>query len=36
MPSKRNLSQASDAFEINSRRKMSGFEYSECVTKCNS
>ena len=33
MPSKRNLSQASEALEINSRKKISGFEYSEWVTK---
>ena len=36
MPSKRNLSQASEALEINSRRKISGLEYKECVTKCSS
>ena len=31
--SKRNLSQASDALEISSRRKTSLLEYSECATK---
>src|SRR3546814_1362534 len=34
--SKRSLSQASDAFEINSRRKISLFEYSEWIIKCRS
>lgn len=34
--SKRSLSQASDAFEISSRRKISLFEYSACVTRCSS
>src|SRR6185369_4713825 len=32
--SKRSLSQASDALEIISRRKISLFEYSEWVTRC--
>ena len=32
--SKRSLSQASEALDTNSRRKISLFEYSECVTKC--
>ena len=36
MAAKRSLSQASDAFEISSRRKISLFEYSECVTRCSS
>jgi len=31
--SKRSLSQASDAFEINSRRKISRFEYSEWIIR---
>ncbi len=31
--SKRSLSQASDALEMSSRRKISLFEYSECVTR---
>ena len=35
-PSKRSLSQASEALEISSRRKISGLEYSECVTRCSS
>src|SRR3990167_5111675 len=33
--SKRSLSQASDALEISSRRKISLLEYSECVNKCS-
>src|SRR3546814_2861900 len=32
--SKRSLSQASEALEISSRRKISLCEYSECVTRC--
>ena len=32
--SKRSLSQASEALEINSRRKISLLEYSEWVTRC--
>ena len=31
--SKRSLSQASDAFDTSSRKKISLFEYSECVTR---
>ena len=34
MASKRSLSQASDALEISSRRKISLLEYSEWVTRC--
>src|SRR3546814_8255581 len=34
MDSKRSLSQASEALEISSRRKISLCEYSECVTRC--
>ncbi len=34
--SKRSLSQASDALETSSRRKISLLEYSECVTRCSS
>ena len=34
--SKRSLSQASEALEISSRRKISGLEYSEWVTRCSS
>src|SRR5665647_31303 len=33
--SKRSLSQASEAFEISSRRKISLLEYSEWVTRCS-
>jgi hypothetical protein len=33
--SKRSLSQASDALEISSRRKISLLEYSEWVTRCS-
>ncbi len=32
----RSLSQASDAFEISSRRKMSVSEYTECTIRCSS
>jgi hypothetical protein len=35
MVSKRNLSQASEALEISSRRKISLCEYSEWVTRCS-
>ena len=35
-PSKRSLSQASEALDTSSRKKMSGFEYSEWVTRCSS
>ncbi|EWS62623.1 hypothetical protein Y695_04145 [Hydrogenophaga sp. T4] len=35
-PSKRSLSQASDALDTSSRRKISGLEYSEWVTRCSS
>ncbi|MNT79724.1 hypothetical protein D3C72_2190920 [compost metagenome] len=34
--SKRNLSTASEAFEINSRRKISLLEYSEWIMRCSS
>ena len=34
--SKRNLSQASDALDTSSRKKISGLEYSECVTNLSS
>ncbi len=34
--SKRSLSQASEALETSSRRKISLLEYSECVTRCSS
>ena len=34
-PSKRSLSQASEALEISSRRKISWLEYSEWVTRCS-
>ena len=33
--SKRSLSQASEALETSSRRKISGWEYRECVTRCS-
>ena len=35
MASKRSLSQASEALEMSSRKKMSLCEYSECVTRCS-
>lgn len=35
-PSNRSLSQASDALDTSSRKKMSGLEYSEWVTRCSS
>src|SRR5487761_2157095 len=35
-PSKRSLSQASDALEISSRRKISRFEYSEWIIRSSS
>ena len=34
--SKRSLSQASEALEMSSRRKISLLEYKECVTRCRS